>query len=151
MDTKTLTHLSFDPDKKIIHISYLEEFRISTKAELGDFFDAIVSFLKTYKKYGRLYIVSDISNFIIEPELAEAYAGYVTKIYDKYLYEDGIARYGYQITRIMLKRAYIDFLRKNPNIFRTKKEAYDYIDSLIKENKTLDWVETNSSFMARPF
>ncbi|MCK5127860.1 MAG: hypothetical protein KAR42_16505 [candidate division Zixibacteria bacterium] len=142
---------TFDRHTKIIHISYQNDFHISNDSELRQYFSHVTEYLDTIKQYGELHIVVDISNFIIEPDLAGTYAELVDILTKKYLHKDGIARYGYQITRITLKRAYEEHLERNPNIFRTKSEAYKYIASISTTETNQDWIETTSSLMARPF
>jgi len=151
MSEQTFADFTFDRHTNIVEIAYRDDFHINNEKELRQYFSAVSEYLESIKQYGEVYIIVDISNFVVEPNLASTYAELVDVLTRKYLHKNGIARYGYQITRITLKRAYEEYLERNPNIFRTKNEAYKYIESISKKDQEQEWVETTSSMMARPF
>ncbi len=151
MSTSTSVQIEFDEIKGIIHIAYTEEYRISEKNELFVMFENLEHYLESLKMSKKIYLIIDISNLIIEPNLAPEYACRAERLTKKYFHKNGVAQYGYQITRIMLMRAYKEYLEKDPNIFRTKKDAYDYIESLIKPEEVEDYVEASTMFMSRTF
>lgn len=124
--------VDFDKEKSIIHIAYKQKVVIETKAQLEAKFSRFQKLLDRYSDGGHLYVIINVSNLIIEPGLSEAYARLANEICEKSIYPNGIARYGYQITRLTVRKGYADHLKGNPNIFASREEAYDYILGLIE-------------------
>lgn len=151
MSTFSSVRFEYDKKKRIVHVAFCELLTIHTENELYALFEQLENYLCSQCKKQRHFIVVDISNLIINQELAHQYAMEVGRIAKTYLHKDGIARYGYQITRIIIKRAYDEYLKRDPRIFRTKKEAFDYIESLVEQENPQDWVETTSLLSSRAF
>ncbi len=124
-------NLTFDDSRRILHLGYKEPFHIATEIDLKATMTAFDSLLCQLSVEGRIYLIIDMSNLIIEPELSEAYAHYVRHITETHVMPGGIARHGYQITRITVRRGYAEYLDDSPNIFGSREEAYEYIYSLI--------------------
>lgn len=125
----------FDDERRILHISYKTRVRPTTRKHLDLKFSALRSLLDKYTENGRIYLVIDMSNIILEPELKYDYAKHAKAISDEYIMPGGIARYGYQITRITVRSSYNDILGENPNIFNSREEAYTFIYRLIEEHR----------------
>jgi len=125
----------FDEEKRILHLSCRNKTHPTTKEHLRIKFDAFRELLAKYTATGRIYLIIDMSNFILEPELIKLYAREAKRIRDIYIMPNGIARYGFQITRITVRQSYTQYLGEDPNIFNSRQEAYSYIYSLIEEHK----------------
>ncbi len=125
----------FDEENRILHISYRRKIHPTTREHLQLKFGAMRELLNRYTAAGRVYLIIDITNFILEPELKELYAEEARRIRDTYIMPNGIARYGFQITRITVRQGYAQYLGENPNLFYSREEAYLYIYSLIEEHK----------------
>jgi len=123
--------LTFDDNRRILHLGYKERYHIATEIDLKTTMTAFDSMLHQLSAQGRIYLIVDMSNLIIEPELSEAYARFVQHITETHVMPGGIARYGYQITRVTVRLGYAEYLDDSPNIFGSREEAYDYIYSLI--------------------
>ncbi|MEZ5360538.1 MAG: hypothetical protein R3F48_17120 [Candidatus Zixiibacteriota bacterium] len=151
MDMLSSVRVDFDKQKNIIHIGFGEEVTIHTENELYAMYGKFEQYLKSLGSDRRYYLVIDMSNLIINQNLAHQYAMEISRLSKKYLHDDGIARYGYQMTRIVVKRAHEEYLNKDPRLFGNKKEAYDYIESLIEPEERPEWIETTSLMSTRSF
>ena len=135
--------VEYDEHHRIVHISVKKPRRLTTKRHLEQAFARLREVLDTYIDEGRVYLIIDMSNLIIEPDLKSIYAALAHAISEKYIAPHGIARYGYQITRVTVRTGYSDHLREEPNIFNSREEAYTYIHALIAgcKNKILTAAE----------
>jgi hypothetical protein len=125
----------FDDQNRILHLSHTKKIHLRTKTALDSFFEQFTQLLDKYIDSGRVYLIINMSNLVIEQDLAPIYARHAKKIARTYIYLNGIARYGYVITRVMVKRGYSEYLNENPNIFNSREEAEEYITDLIN-NRT---------------
>lgn len=123
----------FDKENRILHVAYRAIVHPTSPEHLDIVFTAFKKMLDNYTATDRLYLIVNMTNFVIEPELKVAYAGHAREIYDKYIYPHGVARYGYQITRITVRSSHGAYLSEKPNIFNSRDEAEDYIYSLIEK------------------
>jgi hypothetical protein len=126
--------IDFDEKHRILHIAYRRTIHPTSEKNLDAIFSAFEEVLAEYTKSGRIYLIIDMTNIIIEPELKAAYIARARAIMDKYIFPGGIARYGFQITRITVRAGFDQYTHDNPNIFNSKEEAYEYIYSLIEKN-----------------
>jgi hypothetical protein len=125
-----------------MHVAYPSKHHPTTKEHLDILFASFRAILDEHIDSGRIYLVINMANLIIEPELKTDYAAHAREISDKYLMPGGVARYGYQITRITVRVGYNEYLSEDPNIFDSRQEAYDYIYSLIEKDKTVSPVQS---------
>ena len=123
----------FDSDKRIFHLSATEVLRVDTKEQLEELCSAVFVKLGKYMESGRCYMIVDLTKFIIEPKLADYYAEKIQTISQNCLYPNGLARYGYQITRATIRMGHKDKIDGDPNLFGTKQEAFDFINGLIQQ------------------
>ena len=128
--------LEFDPVRRILHIGFKSRIHPTTKEQLGRKFAVLGEILDPYTKSERLYLIINMSNVIFEPELKTAYVAHARAIQDKYVMPDGIARYGFQITRITVRQGYAEQSGEDPHIFNSREEAFGYIESLIERHKS---------------
>lgn len=82
-------------------------------------------------------MVTNLGKLSFEPSLSKLYAAKSRHLLDKYIYPNGIARYGFEISRITVRHGFRDFLHLEPNIFTTRQEAFAYIYGLIRQNEKL--------------
>jgi hypothetical protein len=131
--------VEFDEADRIVHLSVRKPRRMTTGEHLEQSFANLRSILDEYIAEGRVYLIIDMSNIIIEPDLKSMYATQAHAISEKYIMPHGIARYGYQITRVTVRTGYTDHLQEEPNIFNSREEAYAYIRGLIAgcKNQTI--------------
>jgi hypothetical protein len=123
----------FDEQNRILHTAYSCRVHPTSETHLNIIFSAYKEKVAQFAESGRVYLIIDMSNLIIEPDLKAAYAAQAKDIIEKYIMPHGVARYGFQITRITVRAGYDRYMHDAPNIFNSKEEAYDYIYSLIKK------------------
>lgn len=128
--------VDFDPADRVVHIGASERMNIAIPEMLNAWFSALAQILDRFVKGGRIYLIVDVNNILFDPSLAKIYADNVRTIMEKYTYPGGIARYGFQITRVTVRRGYGDFLKENPNIFNTRTEAETYIKGMIEKDRS---------------
>lgn len=126
----------FDTDKRIFHLSATEKLRIETVQQLEELCSAVSTKLRKYIEAGRCYMLVDLIKFIIEPKLADHYAEKMQVIVQNCLYPNGLARYGYQITRMTVQIGHQNKIDGDPNLFGNQQEALDFIDSLIQQKSS---------------
>ena len=124
--------VDFDERHRILHVASRVIIHPASPEHLDIVFAAFKRMLDKFTAAGRVYLIIDMSNIIIEPELRALYSDHVRDIYQKYVYPHGVARYGYQITRITVRSGHGTYLKENPNIFNSRDEAEKYIHSIIK-------------------
>jgi FMN-dependent NADH-azoreductase len=125
----------FDPERRILHVAYRNRIHPTTKEHLDIIFGAFSDMLEEFTASGKIYLIIDMTNFIVEPDLKSVYIGNARKLLDTYVIPQGIARYGFQITRITVRAGYHQYMNDNPNIFNSRDEAYEYISSVIRKNQ----------------
>ena len=129
--------IKFDESLHIMQLGYDKPVHLRTKNQLVVFFDTFRTICDRYKSSGRFYLIINMTNLVIEPELCCIYAQNAKSIIDNYIIPDGVARYGHQITRLTVRRAYSDHLGEDPHIFSSFAEASAHIQNLISKNKQM--------------
>ncbi len=135
MEITDAFEFEFDVDNRILHLAYRWVVYIKTEEQLRFLMRRFSEYLRLNFGSERIYIVIDMSRLIIEPELSRIYGQLAGEIGDAFAYPNGIARYGHQITRITVRRGYMDYRNDDPNLFGTRAEAEDYILSLIARRR----------------
>jgi hypothetical protein len=125
----------FDPETRIDHLTARREVRPANLAEGKILGDAIKAILKRFLGNGRGYLLTDYSRIVIEPKEVEEYSRILKELMDEYLYPGGIARYGFEISRINAQLAHQQYIGGEPNLFDTREAAVAYLKGLIAENK----------------
>lgn len=138
--------VNFDEERRILHVAYRYRVHPTTIEHLDIVFASFRKMLDKYTDSGRVYLIIDMTNIIVEPNLKSAYAERARPIIEKYVMPRGVARYGYQITRITVRASYREHMGESPNIFNSREEAYDYITSLIEKNNLSGEAEPLSIF-----
>jgi hypothetical protein len=127
--------LEFDDTNKIVHVTAKKPIHITTLDEGEVLCTALNRALSKFLLPGRGYMITDYSKIILEPKHIDIYAEEISKIMEIYLYPDGLARYGFEVSRITARRSHEEYLGGTPNLFQTKDEAFGYIHSLIEKGK----------------
>lgn len=127
----------FDEQRRILHVAYRRRVHPTTEEHLEKVFANFRRLMDDYTQAGRIYLIIDMSNLIIEPDLKAFYIGHARSVIEKYIMPRGVARYGFQITRITVRAGYQQYMDEPPNVFNSREEAYQYIYSLIKKNKNM--------------
>ncbi|MCP4705295.1 MAG: hypothetical protein GY865_11855 [candidate division Zixibacteria bacterium] len=122
----------FDNEKRIFHLSATEVLNIDTKQQLEELCSIVSNKLGKHVESDRCYMIVDLSKFIIDLKLSDCYAEKIQHIIENGLYNNGLARYGYEVTRMTIQKGHQTKVKGDPNLFGTKKDAFDYIDSLIQ-------------------
>jgi hypothetical protein len=125
--------MEFDEQRLIVHLTAKNPIHVTTLEQGKELSRAVKDILDQYLSCRRGYMVTDYSKIIIEPEKIDEYAGEVRQIMDAYLQPGGLARYGFEITRVTARLGHAAFLGGSPNLFNTKEEAFDYIRKLREE------------------
>jgi hypothetical protein len=128
--------VEFDPANRIVHLGACERMEFNSAEMLNHWFSAFAHILNRFIDGGRVYLIIDMGNILFDTSLSDVYAGHVKAIQEKYVQPGGIARYGFQITRVTVRRGYSDHLRESPNIFNTRNEAEEYIRVLIDKDRS---------------
>lgn len=131
MDITALFRFEFDDADRILHMAPKDSVHMATEQQLTNIMDAFGEYLVRYRDAGPIHIIIDMTHLIIEPELSGAYGRLAGRIGEVYAFPGGIARYGHQITRITVRRGYMEQSGADPNLFGTRSEAEAYIRSLI--------------------
>ena len=127
-------YIEFDTELRLMEISYRDKVYISNEQQLRNMFVNFEYIIEQYAGVKRVYLLIDVNNLIIEPALSNTYAALAKSICEKFIYPQGVARYGYQITRLTVRQGYMDRIKEDPNLFGTYKEAREYLDRVISEN-----------------
>ncbi|MFH1687628.1 MAG: hypothetical protein ABIE70_08930 [bacterium] len=124
----------FDPSTRIVHITCSEAAHIRTARHLHDLFDALHRQLSRCGPE-RIYLMIDLGKIVIDPALKPVYAKRAHETIRKYVHPRGVARYGFQITRVTVKATFDNETTSAANIFDTRHEAEEYIHSLILQSQ----------------
>ncbi len=130
MSMRNALAVEFDDSRRILHLSSSEPLEIREPDQLDVMCHMVHDLLAQYGPK-RLYMIVDITNIAIDPSLSEAYGRKIRKIAEQFLYPGGIARYGYQITRVTVELGLSSDEYRLANLFQSRAAAEQYIDSLI--------------------
>ncbi|MCK5127862.1 MAG: hypothetical protein KAR42_16515 [candidate division Zixibacteria bacterium] len=121
-------------DTHIIHITTKNKLVGKSKEECFDILYAFKDLVleKLGEKKG--YIIADYNKIIIQLENIDEYAEELYAMLSKSIYRGGYARYGHSITRITAMRISDHMSDESPPLFHSKKEAFDYIYTIIERN-----------------
>lgn len=125
----------FDPETRIVHLTARSRIQPADLAEGKLLGEAVKAIVKRFLSDGRGYLMTDYTNIIIEPKEVEEYSRIIKELMDEYLYPGGIARYGFEISRINAQLAHQEYLGGNPNLFDTREAALAYLKGLIARNR----------------
>ena len=104
----------FDSQKSIFHLTAEAEVHITSEEGLNQLCNQVCSLLTEFTSTGdRCYMVVDLNKFIIEPELFESYGIKIQDIQERFLYNNGLIRYGYRITRLTIKMSQKQMMQNN--------------------------------------
>lgn len=126
----------FDEESRILYFSGTEFVGITTQERLIAVMEAIRTEMERHSSSGRMYMIIDVKNLVIPPELSGLYGRLAADIYTTYAFPDGVARFGHQLTRVAIRRGYMDYMDDDPHLFGTRAEAESHIRSLIARRRT---------------
>lgn len=124
----------FDEQRLTVHLTAKNPIHVTTIEQGYELSRAVKAILSRFLAGRRGYMVTDFGKIIIEPEKIDEYAAEVKDIMDTYLYPDGFARYGFEITRVTARLGHAAYIGGSPNLFNTKEEAFRYIYELREEH-----------------
>ncbi len=126
--------VEYDSERHLVHVTASRPLSIATAEDGYAMSNWVKARLSGYFAERRGYMITDYTRISIEPSLIKVYIEEMGDIIRKFLLPNGIARYGLEITRITAKLGHEIEIGGNPNLFITKVEALEYIDSLIIKN-----------------
>ncbi len=127
----------YDEELRIMHLTARKPIRFTTREHGYALAAAVKELLARHLKGQRGYMITDYSKIIIEPLYVDEYAAQIKEIVHTHLHPDGLARYGYEISRVTAQLSHNLYLDSAPNLFNTKEEAYQYIHGLIDRQKEM--------------
>lgn len=127
----------FDPETRIVHLTARRPVHACTLAEGRELGQAVKKLLERFLSDGRGYLLTDYSKIILEPVEVEQYSRVIRDLLDTYLYPGGIARYGFEISRVTARLGHKEYIGGNPNLFDTREAAVTYLKGLITQNQAL--------------
>ncbi len=108
--------------RRVAHLSADEPIIVDDNDSLSYLCGAVRAVLQGYGPE-RLYMIVNLVNFVIDPELAPAYAEKIGAIAEDYLYPNGLARYGYNMTRVTVRLSQADKIDPAAGLFSLRREA----------------------------
>lgn len=127
--------VKFDPETRIVHLTARTSIRPADLNEGMVLARRIEAIMKRFLGDGRGYLLTDYSTIIIEPKEVEEYSRWMKAMMEKYLYPGGIARYGFEISRINAQLAHQEYLGGTPNLFESYEAALAYLKGLIAQRQ----------------
>ena len=125
----------YDEGSRILHLTAKAPIRCTTREHGYLLAKAVKELLAHHLKGQRGYMITDYSKIIIEPLYVDEYSAQIKEIIQTHLYPDGLARYGYEITRVTAQLSHNLYLDSALHLFNSKDEAYQYIQGLIARQK----------------
>jgi len=129
--------IEFDTHPQIAHLTGSEKVSIETEQDADILYNMIFEKLKKYH-IQPVYFVTDLSKIRLDPILTEFCIEKSREFFSTHIYPGGIARYGYELSRVALLRAHRDFQQPEPNIFNSRFEAFAYIYGMIRKQAIAD-------------
>jgi hypothetical protein len=94
-------------------------------------------------------MVVDLAKFAIDPDLADIYMQKIGMLFQTYLYPNGLARYGYQITRVTIMMGKDSDPTSAEGLFANRFQAYRYIHRQIRQRATVPKEQTDDQSQDR--
>ena len=135
----------FDEQYRIVHLTAKRPVHVTTLEQGKILSQAVNEILTQFLAGRRGYLITDYSKIIIEPEKIDEYAAVIKQLIDTYLYPGGLARYGFEITRVTARLGHAAYLGGSPNLFNSRKEAVEYIRSLVEQHMKEGIFESENS------
>ncbi len=123
--------IEYDRPRRIVHVTARRKVAITTGVELTAVCELVQKSLREVCGSELGYMIVDISRIAIDPSLVHLYTQHLGSLIGACIHHDGIARYGYEITRLTARHGHRDLPDKDPHLFGAKAEAFDYIHRLI--------------------
>jgi hypothetical protein len=128
--------VEYDPERRIVHLTAAEDIHFSSREDLDELYTFASETLSRHTHESPVYVLVDLARFIIDPSLFEYYAEKSAIIKEKYVYPDGMAAYGFQITRVTVQLSYGDS-EKRPPLFKTRREAEEHLAGIEIRRKSV--------------
>ncbi len=90
---------------------------------LGELCRRVGEVLQELPQHRRCYMMVNISRIVIAPELDKSYSEKVEYLCNTFLCDNGLVRYGHQITRRTAMPGHEKYLGNDPHSFSTRQEA----------------------------
>ncbi len=116
----------YDAEQNIVFTA--DHWEIKTREDVDEFVREYVKFCSSLGK--KVYMISDINNFVIHADVIDYYAEKAGEIINQYLL--GFARWGTNNLARMTVRTTSMKAKIAPNIYNTRKEAIQAIEEMKK-------------------
>lgn len=133
MDISSLVVFNYDPETAIAELSSRETIRVETPEMLNMMCSYVNNLLDGLPGTGPYYLAVDVSKIAIDPGLTDKYQEKIIKIGEKFLYPNGLARYGYEITRVTIQLMNHKLGYQFGRLFYSRKDAMAYLECLSAE------------------
>ncbi|MFH2056663.1 MAG: hypothetical protein ABIJ61_11940 [bacterium] len=124
--------LEFDDELRVLHFSAKTRLDVKSKEDLNALCQRVGAVLEYVRDEGRCFLLVDMSKIAIDPILNCLYAEKVEQMTGTFLFEEGIFRYGYEITRVTASMAQSEHGLGDPHFFSTKEAALTHIRQLVQ-------------------
>jgi hypothetical protein len=127
--------LEYDSSKRVLHLSARSRVYIDSIEKLNNLCETVGAFLNKNVRDGKCFMVVELPKIAIDTKLVDEYSKHIKGMYEKYIYDGGLLRYGFEITRITAQIGHKKHLKGEPLLFRNQDEAFAYIDKILASNE----------------
>ena len=124
--------VEYEPEAEIVHLNPSNQLLINNRNDLETLCGHVRTFMAERCTSNRCYFMANISMITIDPAYMRAYGDHIKALLQTYIYPEGIARYGYNITRVTARGGSKGIQIEDPHFFGTEWEARDYLTRLRK-------------------
>ena len=124
--------IEYEPDSEIVHLKPNGPIQVSSRDDLETLCSRVRRFMAEHCTNGRCYFMVNITPITIDPAFFRAYGEHIKALLQTYIYPEGIARYGYNITRVTARGGSRGIQTGEPHFFGTEWEAREYLTRLRK-------------------
>ncbi len=121
--------IEFDADTRIVSISASEKIFLLDDEDLTTYWEHMTAEISRVVGKERCFLLINLKKIIIDPKISSTYGKLARKFCQEYLYKNGVARYGFEVTRLTVLRASLES-ESSPSLFNSMQEAIKFLNSL---------------------
>jgi len=118
--------IEFDEESRILSLSADEKMYLNDEEDLRGFCGILKDELTKHTEIDKCFLAVDISKVVVDPNISDIYMELAKELLENYLYPNGLARYGYEITRVTVIKSSVKS-NTDANLFSNKAEAINYL------------------------
>jgi hypothetical protein len=126
--------VDYEADSGIVHLKPSEPVQVMSDEDLNALCDLVGQVMSRHCGASRCFFLVDISQLTIDPDFAHAYAEHLKGMCETYIHTDGVARYGYNITRVTARACNKSMHANDPCFFRSEADAREYLKRLREQS-----------------